>query len=451
VLLKKLKVEEVEVTNKDGKTGNRTYRLYGYTGSERFRLALGTDSMATAGERAKWIERAVEDGSESPKWLLLKDALPRRTFEFFAALVNYVDVPVVIKKEPTWTELRDSYVATLDFKILDEKMTESTKTNYLQSLRAFDEFMTLRGFSLKDVTEDVVIQDFKPWRKKSILSKSNSRQKANRLSFDLVILRSVFSHSYSKAWAKLGYAPIENPFPPMSKENKPGAKPEEKTLPFTGLELAKLRAAAGEKTSTDSEGRSYTLQHGTDLLAFELLLRTGLRRCDAATLLWSDIRWNMGKGGMIRVDARKNDEGIFMPIHSELLRVLRAEKTRRNPLESQTVLVNPQKGNAYDVDGKRLYARMKGLGKRLGIDDVRPHRFRCSFAVDALMKGETPLQIATWLGDALETVVKHYLPLSVAMSDNARNTLERRDAGIEAVEQLEEQSSVAVMRREKVA
>jgi hypothetical protein len=29
----------------------------------------------------------------------------------------------------------------------------------------------------------------------------------------------------------------------------------------------------------------------------------------------------------------------------------------------------------------------------------RPHRVRCSFAVDALMKGASPNQIASWLGD----------------------------------------------------
>ena len=65
-----------------------------------------------------------------------------------------------------------------------------------------------------------------------------------------------------------------------------------------------------------------------------------------------------------------------------------------------------------------------------------PHRFRCSFAVDALMKGASPNQIASWLGDTVETVVKHYLPISTAMSEQTRNTLERTDAGIEAMENL---------------
>lgn len=73
------------------------------------------------------------------------------------------------------------------------------------------------------------------------------------------------------------------------------------------------------------------------------------------------------------------------------------------------------------------------LGKRLGIQDVRPHRFRCSFAVDALLKGASVKQIAEWLGDKPETVSAHYLPMSEAMSEQTRKHPGRKDAGIEAM------------------
>jgi integrase len=171
-------------------------------------------------------------------------------------------------------------------------------------------------------------------------------------------------------------------------------------------------------------------------LAFELLLRTGLRRCDAATLRWEHIRFDLA-GGMIRVSAKKNGEDIFMPTHSELAPLLRAEKARRNPRQDETGLLNPLTGQAYDSDGKGLYRRMLALGERLGILKVRPHRFRCSFAVDALLKGATPLQISEWLGDTVETVVAHYLPLSTAMSAGTRSTLERTDVGIEALRPMQ--------------
>jgi integrase len=76
------------------------------------------------------------------------------------------------------------------------------------------------------------------------------------------------------------------------------------------------------------------------------------------------------------------------------------------------------------------------LGKRVGINKVRPHRFRCNFAVDALLKGANVNQIAEWLGDTTETVAKHYLPISTAMSESTRNILDRDDAGIDALKAL---------------
>jgi integrase len=109
------------------------------------------------------------------------------------------------------------------------------------------------------------------------------------------------------------------------------------------------------------------------------------------------------------------------------------KKIRKNPAETDTVLRSPLNGKSYDSDGKALYRRLNALGKRLGIQDVRPHRFRCSFAVDALLKGASVKQIAEWLGDKPETVSAHYLPMSEAMSEQTRNLLGRKDAGIEAM------------------
>jgi len=150
---------------------------------------------------------------------------------------------------------------------------------------------------------------------------------------------------------------------------------------------------------------------------------------------WLESASGMGEG-MLQVSARKNGEPIFMPIHKGLAPLLRAEKARRNPSENETVLVSPDNGKPYDINGKRLYARLMALGKRVGINKVRPHRFRCNFAVDALLKGANVNQIAEWLGDTTETVAKHYLPISTAMSESTRNILDRDDAGIDALKAL---------------
>jgi hypothetical protein len=156
----------------------------------------------------------------------LKECLPLKSFAYFAEKVGYKDVPAAEpKREAAWVDLRASYISALDHKILDGVMTESTKTNYVQSLKAFDDFVALRGIStLAQITEEVVVEDFKPWRKRGILARKNSGKKAGRLAFDLTILRAAWNHTKSKAWAKLGFVVVDNPVPRMNADTwgKPG-------------------------------------------------------------------------------------------------------------------------------------------------------------------------------------------------------------------------------------
>jgi integrase len=44
----------------------------------------------------------------------------------------------------------------------------------------------------------------------------------------------------------------------------------------------------------------------------------------------------------------------------------------------------------------RLYQRCKAIGRRAGIEDVHPHRFRDTFAVDMLARGATPYDVANF-------------------------------------------------------
>jgi integrase len=405
-------------------TGWLTLKAYhGPNGTkDRIRWSLGTKKQGEAQNRADWIVRCISEGADSSVWPTLKNVLPARTFEMLAKLVGYAPVVEVPKVVPTWVDLRASYVTALDAKIVNGDFSESSKRNYLQTLKEFDSFVGFRGLSKLASINEETVSDFKLWRKKSILAKSNSGKECKRLSFDLTVLRAVWNHTNSKSWLKAGFQSIENPWPVMTKENKPGAKPEDRTQPFSGVELAKMRTAAAAKTFTDSQNREYKLEHGSDLLAFELLLRTGLRRCDCATLLWKNVNLETN---MLSVRARKNSEEILMPIHSALASVLRSEKSRRNPSPMDTVLLNPLTGEAYDADGRGLYRRMSAIGERLNIEETRPHRFRCTFAVDSLLKGAKESEVARLLGDTVDTIVKHYLPMCDALSQSTRETLER--------------------------
>ena len=60
-----------------------------------------------------------------------------------------------------------------------------------------------------------------------------------------------------------------------------------------------------------------------------------------------------------------------------------------------------------------------------------PHRFRDTFAVDLLLKGASPYDVAKLLGDTIDTVEKHYAPFVRELRERARRIVESND-GLES-------------------
>lgn len=67
---------------------------------------------------------------------------------------------------------------------------------------------------------------------------------------------------------------------------------------------------------------------------------------------------------------------------------------------------------------------MIALGRRAGVSNVHFHRFRDTFAVDLLLRGASPYDVAKMLGDTIETVEKHYMPFVRELRDRVRRILE---------------------------
>jgi integrase len=75
---------------------------------------------------------------------------------------------------------------------------------------------------------------------------------------------------------------------------------------------------------------------------------------------------------------------------------------------------------------------MVALGRRAGVPNVHPHRFRDTFAVDLLLRGASPYDVAKMLGDTIETVEKHYMPFVRELRDRVRRILEN-GVGLEEI------------------
>jgi integrase/recombinase XerD len=196
---------------------------------------------------------------------------------------------------------------------------------------------------------------------------------------------------------------------PVRMEGRPGDQPESGAQPFTADQLSKLRNAAG-----------------SDLLAFLLLRWTGLRGSDAAGLHWGEIDWSSKEINRLTQKRRKR---VIVPIHPELQFVLETERAHRNPDVEERVLLNPGTGKPYTRP--RLYERMLALGRRAGVLDAHPHRFRDTFAVDMLERGGSPYDVAKLLGDTIDTVERHYTPHVRELRERVRWLMENGE-GLES-------------------
>ena len=182
---------------------------------------------------------------------------------------------------------------------------------------------------------------------------------------------------------------------PVGFEGRPGDVPEHGAQPFKGEQLTKLREAAKQ-----------------DLLAYLLLRWTGLRGSDAVRLTWDEIDWQAREINRL---TQKRKKRVILPIQQELLFALEAERDSRQPGSGDRILINPETGKP--MTRPRLYYRMLALGKRAGVPDAHPHRYRDSFAVDMLARGASPYDVAKLLGDTVETVEKHYAPFVKELRD----------------------------------
>jgi integrase len=158
---------------------------------------------------------------------------------------------------------------------------------------------------------------------------------------------------------------------------------------------------------------------GEDLLAFLVLLRTGLRGSDAVTLTWREV--DLSGREIVRV-TQKRRKKVIVPIHAELQFALETERDRRNPSATDRVLLDPATGKP--MTRPRLYRRIQAIGRRSNVAGARPHRFRDTLAVDLLVRGASPYDVAKMLGDTIDTIERHYTPFGKELRERVRRLLD---------------------------
>jgi integrase len=374
----------------------KKYQVAGSSGGKRIRISLGTANESYAADIKRNIENAIVRGNDSQFWPELRRILPPQSFRTLAAIAGYKEPTV--SAIPTWTELRAAFSLHMNNRVAIGKMADTTRQRYQYTLKSFEQFLSGRRVTELPNIDRPLIEAFKVFRHARITERKFSR-KAGGLTLDVAILHIVFALAVEKEMM------IKNP---VKSEGRPGENPQGGGEPFTAEELSKLR-----KSTHD------------DLLLFLLLRWTGFRGSDAVTLTWGEVNFENNE---IERITQKRKKRVIVPLHPELLFALDAEHQRRNPEPSDPVLQNPKTGSM--MTRPRLYQRMLALGRRAGVPNAHPHRFRDTLAVDMLAKGASPYDVAKTLGDTIATVEKHYTPFTKDLRERVRKILHNGE-GIE--------------------
>ena len=373
----------------------KTFHIDCPNGAARLRGSLGTRNQDAARRLVHRLEIAMSEGPDSSVWSELKQVLPVSTFNRLADAIG------VKERQPlTWKDLYASFIVDLQQRVAIGKLSAATLDRYSVTLREFDLFLGEQGIILLADIGKPVVERFKLWRLQRITKRTQSRG-GGGLMLDTAILHRIF------AVALEGEMITKNP---VLIDGRPGENPQKGAQPFNGTELSSLRDNAGE-----------------DLLAFLLLRWTGLRGSDVVKLGWREVHF--GSKEIERV-TQKRSKRVILPIHSELMFLLEAEYQQREPMPDDRVLINP--ATKRPLTRPRLYQRMLALGRRAGVLNAHPHRFRDTLAVDMLVRGASPYDVAKMLGDTIDTVERHYTPFVKELRERVRTMLEN-GAGLENI------------------
>lgn len=374
----------------EGRMGDRKRRGSGER--ERLRVSLGTANHEAALSWQSAIEKAFAEGPQSIRWRELRRVLPPDSFAKLATIAGHVPTDEPDTAKHTWHELSEKFSAWMTQRIAIGKLRESTRERYEQASDAFEKFLASRGIVNLDDIGRPAVEDFKAWQLARILAKKHSRGGAGVV-LDVAILHRIFGYAVECELIEKN---------PVRLEGRPGDRPERGAQPFNAAQLSKLRQSAGP-----------------DLLAFLLLRWTGLRGSDAVGLRWEEIDWDTREINRLTMKRRKR---VILPIHQELFFALEIERDCRCAKPEDRVLLNP--ATAKPLTRPRLYQRIVALGRRAGVLDSHPHRFRDTLAVDLLARGASPYDVAKLLGDTVETVENHYAPFVRELRERARGIME---------------------------
>jgi len=187
----------------------------------------------------------------------------------------------------------------------------------------------------------------------------------------------------------------------------PPPKPEVRAVePFTLQEIkAILGAVARSRIYRSSTGlaRDHALrQADRNRAILLLLLDTGMRASELTHLQLQHVDLKAGKVMVMGKGNKERSVPISSRTGQALWRYL-AQREERRPHDPVFIT-----SSGAGLSRRDLYHRLHEIGKRGGVGDVHPHRFRHTFAILYLRNGGDVYTLQAILGHTTLEMVRHY-------------------------------------------
>ena len=351
-----------------------TYHFDSVIAGTRHRCSLGTSDAKAASRLENRIAFAIADGPRSPTWAELKTALPPSSFERLTEGV-LPDDPLKL------TELEQKFLDHLDRRRKLEQISNSARKNYDRTTKLFFDWTLQAGLkTVVDISPEVV-ETYLLQRKETITSKGGS---GRGIATDIVVLSALFAFAIEEEYI------TKNPL--KYKPKLPVV--EEPVQPFSDAEMLALEAV--EKSPVEKA-------------VFAIFRYTGLRCGDVVNLRWSafdlgthTLTWRTAKRGKM----------VEIPVGQPLRTALAGLEIEGEPLVFPGVKPN------------KLYRMVRGWGKKAGVENCFPHRFRHTAVCHWLARGLTLFDVAQLIGDTTSTTEKHYAKWTNGQQERIRDIME---------------------------
>lgn len=188
---------------------------------------------------------------------------------------------------------------------------------------------------------------------------------------------------------------------------------------FTVTEIEKLRIEA-EKIKNTGKRNIGELKRKRVLALIEFLLSTAARVSEVSGTKISDINFDTGD---VKIKGKGNKERIVYLSPRARLRYKEYLAVRKD--NSEYAFVSLQK-KSKSKDGKLckggLENTLKEIGKKAGVENVHPHRFRRTCATNLMKKGMPLEEISKYLGHDSIATTQIYLDID---TDNIKRSCEK--------------------------